>query len=98
MLRILPVTHAMKFPETLLKQLIELDRLASNRRSDESRTIASALRLSCYIDDVTRLNIAHEKTTTAKNMGILKYHQTALISYEIKRLAPGMPGRSYQTN
>jgi hypothetical protein len=24
----------------------------------------------------------HERTTTAKNMGILKYHQTSLISYE----------------
>jgi hypothetical protein len=35
------------------------------------------------------------RTTTAKNMGILKYHQTSLISYE--RLTPGMPGRSYQT-
>jgi hypothetical protein len=34
----------------------------------------------------------HERTTTAKNMGILKYHPTSLISYEI-----GMPGRSYQT-
>jgi hypothetical protein len=33
--------------------------------------------------------ILHERTTTAKNMGILKYHQTSLISYE-KRLAPGM--------
>jgi hypothetical protein len=29
---------------------------------------------------------------TAKNMGILKYHPTSLISY-----ARGMPGRSYQT-
>jgi hypothetical protein len=28
-------------------------------------------------------------------MGTLKYHPTSLISYE--RLAPGMPGRSYQT-
>jgi hypothetical protein len=34
----------------------------------------------------------HERTTTAKNMGILKYHPTSLISYE-----RGMPGRSYQT-
>jgi hypothetical protein len=25
----------------------------------------------------------YERTTTAKNMGILKYHQTCLISYEI---------------
>jgi hypothetical protein len=25
---------------------------------------------------------AHERTTTAKNMGILKYHQTSLIMYE----------------
>jgi hypothetical protein len=25
----------------------------------------------------------HERTTTAKNMGILKYHPTSLISYEI---------------
>jgi hypothetical protein len=32
------------------------------------------------------------RTTTAKNMGILKYHPTSLISYE-----RGMPGRSYQT-
>jgi hypothetical protein len=24
----------------------------------------------------------HERTTTAKNMGILKYHPTSLISYE----------------
>jgi hypothetical protein len=24
----------------------------------------------------------HERTNTAKNMGILKYHQTSLISYE----------------
>jgi hypothetical protein len=24
----------------------------------------------------------HERTTTVKNMGILKYHQTSLISYE----------------
>jgi hypothetical protein len=24
----------------------------------------------------------HERTTTAKNMGILKYHPTYLISYE----------------
>jgi hypothetical protein len=34
----------------------------------------------------------HERTTTAKNMGILKYQPTPLISYE-----RGMPGRSYQT-
>jgi hypothetical protein len=42
-----------------------------------------------------RTFLLHERTTTAKNMGILKYHQTSLISYE--RLAPGMPRRSYQT-
>jgi hypothetical protein len=34
--------------------------IATNRRSDESRTTASALRLSCYIiDDVTRPNTAY---------------------------------------
>jgi hypothetical protein len=27
-------------------------------------------------------NLMHERTTTAKNMGILKYHQNSLISYE----------------
>jgi hypothetical protein len=33
---------------------------ASNRRSNELRTTASALRLSCYIvDDVTRANMAY---------------------------------------
>jgi hypothetical protein len=36
--------------------------------------------------------VTHERTTTAKNMGILKYHQTSLISYERCWL-----GRSYQT-
>jgi hypothetical protein len=30
----------------------------------------------------TQINTVHERTTTAKNMGILKYHQTSLISYE----------------
>jgi hypothetical protein len=25
---------------------------------------------------------SHERTTTAKNMGILKYHPTSLVSYE----------------
>jgi hypothetical protein len=34
----------------------------------------------------------HERTTTAKNKGILKYHPISLISYE-----RGMPGISYQT-
>jgi hypothetical protein len=38
----------------------------------------------------------HERTTTAKNMGILKYQQTSYHKLW-KRLAPGMPGRSYQT-
>jgi hypothetical protein len=34
--------------------------LATNRRSDESRTTASALPLSCYIvDDVTMPNVAY---------------------------------------
>jgi hypothetical protein len=37
----------------------------------------------------------HERTTTAKNMGMLKYHQTSLKL--LKRLAPGMPGWSCQT-
>jgi hypothetical protein len=27
-------------------------------------------------------DLSHERTTTAKNMGILKYHLTSLISYE----------------
>jgi hypothetical protein len=26
--------------------------------------------------------MGHERTTTAKNMGILKYHPTSLVSYE----------------
>jgi hypothetical protein len=34
----------------------------------------------------------HERTTTAKNMGILKYHETSLIGYE-----RGWPLASYQT-
>jgi hypothetical protein len=38
-------------------------------------------------------NQPHERTTTAKNMGILKYHPTSVISYE-----RSMPGRSYQIN
>jgi hypothetical protein len=29
-----------------------------------------------------RRHTCHERTTTAKNMGILKYHLTSLISYE----------------
>jgi hypothetical protein len=39
--------------------------------------------------------LLHERTTTAKNMGRLKYHQTSHKLW--KRLTPGMPGRSYQT-
>jgi hypothetical protein len=45
--------------------------------------------------------IVHERTTTAKNMGILKYHQTSLISYErggpwhawtvLSNTKPGLP-------
>jgi hypothetical protein len=40
-----------------------LEQRGTNRRSDESRTTASALRLSCYIiddvNDVTRPNMAY---------------------------------------
>jgi hypothetical protein len=35
--------------------------------------------VSCLNATVQR---THESTTTAKNMGILKYHPTSLISYE----------------
>jgi hypothetical protein len=31
---------------------------------------------------LAKLGVSHERTTTAKNMGILKYHQTSLISNE----------------
>jgi hypothetical protein len=34
------------------------------------------------LKDPERICRYHERTTTAKNMGILKYHQTSLISYE----------------
>jgi hypothetical protein len=31
---------------------------------------------------VVSLSLLHKRTTTAKNMGIFKYHPTSLISYE----------------
>jgi hypothetical protein len=34
------------------------------------------------LEDVTDRFVTDERTTTVKNMGILKYHQTSLISYE----------------
>jgi hypothetical protein len=41
-------------------------------------------------DTITKM-LHNERTTTAKNMGILKYYPTSHKLW--KRLAPGMPGR-----
>jgi hypothetical protein len=55
------------------------------------------LSMGRHIFNANRAIATHERTTTAKNMGILKYHQTSLIGYERGCMAPGMPGRYYQT-
>jgi hypothetical protein len=44
--------------------------------------VVSMTGFTIYGDEILNPSNSHERTTTAKNMGILKYHLTSLISYE----------------